>query len=976
MPRKDSFMKLIELLNDAAAQMPAKIRIADKNAEVSGITDNTENVTENSVFICVKGTHFDGHNAAAEMIEKGALCVVAQRDTGVKNQVIVSDTRAFYGCMCAAWFHHPEKNMRLVGVTGTNGKTTMATLIKHVLSSNGHKVGFIGTTGALINDKPVKSDGSTPTTPRVWELYKLFSDMAAAGCDTVVMEVSSFALEQNRIGPAVFDVGVFTNLTQDHLDYHITMENYFNAKKLLFTKHCRTAVINVDDPYGKKLYTELKSSVLNKNGLMGELISYGLHDGADIHGDNIRAAESTTKFWISILNKSFPVELSMLGIYNVSNTIAAIIASLKCGIGIYDVISSIGKFRGVRGRCEILTSAHGFMVICDYAHSPDALENMLPNIREHTKGRLICLFGCGGDRDKTKRPLMAAAAEKYSDMLVITSDNPRSEEPERIIDDIIAGLNGTKPYIRIADRRTAIECAIMLAEKGDTIVLAGKGHEDYQILKDDVHIHFDEREIVEEIMKSYRKTLFDPNKREYLTLNEIAEAVGGKLLRADGTIKIAADAIFSDTRKIIGGGLFVAIKGEKFDGNNFAANAVKSGAAAALTERSIADCPCILVKSTRKALLELAHHFRMKFDPIVVGVTGSVGKTTTKTMVSLALSGSCGVMKTEGNRNNEIGLPFTLFRLNSTCSAAVVEMGMSDFGEIARLSTAAAPTICLITNIGVCHIEKLGSQEGILEAKTEILKGAKKGAPLIVNGDDKLLLGLKSSLPEHHDTRRVITYGIENTDADYVASEIIKADGRMSFVIVHNGTELVNIELNCLGKHNIYNALAAIAVASEAGANVRIAAKMLCCYKGDSLRQNVCRIGGQTVIKDCYNASPTSMQAALDMLCEIETRNGGRRVAVFGDMLELGEDSPRYHSEVGEYAARKHIDLLICYGELSAKAASRAGALGINTFYSADKSEIIDFMRSEIKTEDVILYKASRGMKMEEIISEFYDKKA
>ena len=242
-------MRLDELIEEARKTMPLQTKLGSSHAVVTGITDNTNEVSEGCIFVCVRGTRFDGHDFAEEMLAKGAVCVVTEEDMGIDNQIVVSNSRVFYGHLCAIWFNHPERRMKLIGVTGTNGKTTLATMIKEVLTSKGHRVGFIGTTGALINGKPVETDGSTPTTPRVYELYKLFYEMAKSGCDCVVMEVSSFALEQNRIGPAMFRIGIFTNLSQDHLDYHGNMESYYEAKKKLFTDHCETAKkLGMDKP--------------------------------------------------------------------------------------------------------------------------------------------------------------------------------------------------------------------------------------------------------------------------------------------------------------------------------------------------------------------------------------------------------------------------------------------------------------------------------------------------------------------------------------------------------------------------------------------------------------------------------------------------------------------------------------------------------------------------------------------------------
>lgn len=956
-------MLLKELINDTVDTMKSQASFTITSERVLGITDNTKEVQDGFIFVCVKGKKFDGHSAAEEMLEKGAVCVITDHDLGLRKQIIVEDTRKFYGLLCAAWFSHPERHLRFIGVTGTNGKTTMATLIKDILSQNRAKVGFVGTTGVLICGKPFESDSSTPTTPRVFELFSIFNEMMNRGCDTVVMEVSSFALEQNRIGPVVFDIGVFTNLTRDHLDYHENMENYYNAKKKLFTEHCKTAIINIDDEYGKRLLNELKGSGV-------ERISYAVYAGASITCEKIRTVDNATKFWITVQNKSFPVTLNMIGHYNVSNALAAITVCVKSGVGINNAISSLANCKGVSGRCEILSDKQGFLIIRDYAHSPDALENMLPEIKSHTKGRLICLFGCGGDRDKTKRPLMAKAAEKYADMLIITSDNPRNESPDLIIDEIISGLSGKKPYIRITDRLAAIKRAISIAEKGDVIVLAGKGHEDYQILANDVHIHFDEKEIVKKIMQNYKKPKFDTNIHETITVSEIIECTGGKPQSVHNlNTKLKADAFFSDTREAVKGGAFVAIKGENFDGHDFAAKAVKEGAILAITERADLNTPCIVVKNTRKALLDIARYFRSRFNPIVVGLTGSVGKTTTKDMVALALSGEHSVFKTPANRNNEIGVPFSLLKMNKSCTAAVIEMGMSDFGEIERLSKCALPNVCLITNIGYAHIEKLGTQEGILNAKLEILKGADKDAPLILNGDDPLL---KRTADEYRSYRKTVTFGIENKKCDYVAEDIKEYGDRITFNVCHGGKIITDVTIYTPGYHNVYNALAAITVAAVVGCDPVGAAELLSGYQPDSLRQNIQKKGQQTVIIDCYNASPTSVKASIDMLCSLKPENQGRRVAVLGDMLELGEKSAEYHADIGEYVVKKGVDLLVCYGKEAENIAKRAVELGYQAGWSTEKNKILNFLKFKLKPDDIVLFKASRGVKLEEIIEEFY----
>lgn len=471
--------KLIEGLAD--------INIPDR--EISSVTDNTKKVRKDCIFVCVKGGSFDGHDAAAEMLEKGAAVIVAERDLGLGNKQIITDnSRKFYGELCAAWFDHPEKKLKIIGVTGTNGKTTITNVIKNIFMKNGVKTGLIGTICNEIGDETVHTDN---TTPMAFDYMCLLDKMVKAGCKYAVMEVSSFGLVQHRIGPTHFDMGIFTNLTQDHLDYHKTMENYYQAKKMMFDE-CDYALINTDDEYGRRIFSEISCKKER----------YGISSEADYYADAIKIKSDGTSFWYCYNGKSQLVNMKMTGMFNVSNVTAAISVCLKAGLPIEDILNAVSEYNGVKGRCEIIPTGRDFTVICDYAHTPDAVENILKSVREYTEGRLICLFGCGGNRDAKKRPLMAKAAAKFADRLIITSDNPRDEIPEAIIDDILAGLKDSEiPFDVVVDRTKAIHHSLKIAEKGDIIVLAGKGHEDYQVLPGNEHIHFDEREIVSEGLK-------------------------------------------------------------------------------------------------------------------------------------------------------------------------------------------------------------------------------------------------------------------------------------------------------------------------------------------------------------------------------------------------------------------------------------------------------------------------------------------
>lgn len=426
------------------------------------------------------------------MLEKGAAAVVCEHDLGLGDRQILTDnSRVLYGKLCAAWFGHPERELKMIGVTGTNGKTTITNVIKYILTANGHKTGLVGTIQNEIGDKVLHTDNTTPLT---YDFMALLRQMADEHCEYVVMEVSSFGLVQNRIGSSHFDIAVFTNLTQDHLDYHKDMENYYQAKKMLFDI-CDTALINGDDEYGRRLFEEVTCDKLR----------YSVKSNTDFYADGIKIKASGSSFWFCDGHKSYLVKSRMPGAFNVSNLTAAMAVCLKAGLAIDSIISAVESCVGVKGRCEVIPTDTDFTVICDYAHTPDAVENILRSVREYTKHDLICLFGCGGNRDAAKRPKMAAAAAKYADRLIVTSDNPRNEDPDAIISDILVGLKDSSvPYDVVTDRKEAIFHALKIAKKDDIIVLAGKGHEDYQILAGMKHIHFDEREIVREGLKLIR----------------------------------------------------------------------------------------------------------------------------------------------------------------------------------------------------------------------------------------------------------------------------------------------------------------------------------------------------------------------------------------------------------------------------------------------------------------------------------------
>ena len=448
---------------------------------------------------------------------------------------------------------------------------------------------------------------------------------------------------------------------------------------------------------------------------------------------------------------------------------------------------------------------------------------------------------------------------------------------------------------------------------------------------------------------------------EKLSLKKIAEAIGAS---CDADLLI--ESISTDTRSITKGSLFIAIEGARFDGHNFVAQAVENGAVAVVCHKKV-QCavPVLYVENTGTAYLDIAGYYRSLFSIPLVGITGSVGKTTTKEFIALALSAKFKTLKTEGNFNNDIGMPKTLLRLDSSYEAAVIEMGMNHFGEIHNLTLRSKPTMGVITNIGVSHIENLGSREGILKAKLELLDGMAADAPLLLNGDNDMLATVH--LPE----RKVYTFGIDCESADFRAVNIQIDCGSMAFDILYAGGKQA-VRIPVVGMHNVLNAVCAFAVGVLNGVEAAQVAQKLSAYVPAGRRQKIVDCGSFTVIEDCYNASPDSMRAALGTLAGMKA---GKHIAVLADMLELGDFSKTLHEQVGEMCAQNHLDTVLCYGEQAAHYCTKAAQGCSDVKHFMHRQDVLEELLKQIEEGSVVLFKGSHGMHLEDIINALYERK-
>lgn len=467
-----------------------KVISGNISMEVEGLETDSRKIKKGDVFVALTGLGRDGHEFIEAAVKNGAVAVIAERQCESFGAALIlcESTRVLLAYAAANLNGQSHKRLKIIGVTGTNGKTTVTHIIKQILELKGEKTGLIGTNHYLIGNEELASGG---TTPEALELHSIFTKMAEAGCKYAVMEVSSHALALSRCEGLKFEVGVFTNLTEDHLNYHKDMADYADAKAKLFSMS-RYSVINEDDPYAKVM----------KKAAAGKTVTYGIKKHADMKAEEILYSQRGIGFTWRYGSSEVPMKMAIPGEFSVYNALAGIGATAMLGLSDMDIAKGLLIVRGVKGRAEIVLTDTDYTVMIDYAHTPDGLLNILKTVKGFAEKRVIAVFGCGGDRDAKKRPIMGKIAAEYSDFAVVTSDNPRTEKPEAIVDEIVSGMVGAENKFKvIVDRTEAIAYALGIAQKGDVVVLAGKGHETYQDIGGQ-KIHYDEREVIKNILEN------------------------------------------------------------------------------------------------------------------------------------------------------------------------------------------------------------------------------------------------------------------------------------------------------------------------------------------------------------------------------------------------------------------------------------------------------------------------------------------
>ncbi len=982
---------------------------------VSSITSDSRTLSSGALFVALSGVESDGHDYLEKAMASGAAALLCEAGRVSKtrlksfNAVVieVADSRLAYAEVSANFFHRPAERLSCVGVTGTNGKTTVTYLLEQIFLQNGWNVGVIGT---INNRYTLKSGvqkvlGTRFTTPEAFILQQVLREMVDAGVDHVIMEVSSHALDQARIGGIVFEAAAFTNLTRDHLDYHADMSVYLKAKTKLFSEYLKThGTAVLPKPKNESESWSWLQPLHDLCARSGKrIIGWGENERAEVRLKSFTSGLDRTDLVIATPSGLKTFSSPLVGRFNVENILTVFGLCLAMHIDEKLICKCLGQASGAPGRLERVFVGSGWdsrgpVVLVDYAHTPDALEKVLLTAKDLPHRELFCVFGCGGDRDNGKRPLMGEIAARLCDVVVVTDDNPRTEDPDKIVAQVIAGIvpvfgeaksyqwlgfRGRKErgYTAIRDRKRAIEQAIRVAGPEDIIIIAGKGHEVYQLTLQGKRF-FDDRMEAKNALLSWTDEL-------------VATAVGGVLSsRAKGRGLLGQ--VITDSRVSNIRGIFVALKGENHDAHDFLLQAVKNGALCLVVEHFPAalansDVSIIVVADTQRALGDMAGYRRRQLagmcEQPVIGITGSCGKTTVKEMATAILARKWpagpdhpdnSVLKTQGNFNNLIGLPLSLLPLSVNNRAAVLEMGMNRPGELRRLAAIADPDISCITNIYGAHLEGLGSIEGVARAKEELFAATKSSATLIVNLDDPWVSQFIDKYRQKKLTFAASGERMQEKPDFWAADIFFEASGAITFTL-HYREQCTAIHLFTAGEHNVANALAAAAIATAAGADLLEIAAGLGDYRPPAKRMEMLRSKfGFTILNDTYNANPGSMAAGLKTLKQLAAKNA---VAIIGDMRELGETSRQAHFAIGCLIAELAIEHVGIVGEFRGDVQEGAVTAGLpqgslHTF--VDKDEAVVWIKDlvaakKLGKDDLILVKASRSLRFETIVEKLLE---
>ena len=846
-----------------------------KNTFISGLSSDSNEVKKNFIFFAIKGNKINGENFIKSAIKKGATVIVCSKNCKInfKNITFIktNKVRALLSEAAAKFYKLKPKN--IIAVTGTNGKTSVADIFYQILKTNNLPVATIGTLGIKYNNKVIKTNLTSPDTI---SLHKNLYYLKKKKIDNVIIESSSHGLDQRRLHNINFKTAIFTNFSQDHLDYHKTMKNYLNAKLLLFTEILKKGSLVISDKeipqflFLKRIAKKKKLRLLDISKELKKINNNNLKPNSDFKNKNLAMA---------------------------------IAAAKSCGLKEKSIIKTIKNLKDVNGRLELVKiHSKNIKIFIDYAHTPDALSKTLKYLRLNYGENITLVFGCGGDRDKKKRSLMAKIADANCKKIYVTDDNPRNENPKKIRNELINYIDKNKVF-DIGDRKVAIKKAIQNAKPQEIVLIAGKGHEEKQIYKNKVLL-FSDKKII-------RKTKIKSKKISRLKQNYLSNKL--LLKKILGTEKqVNFQGISIDTRSIKKGNLFLAIKGKKNDGNKFVAHALRKGAGCIVSSFKFNKNKKKIIRFQKPALFlnQFAKLKREQSSAKIIAITGSTGKTSLKNLTKDLLKNFGKTYSSPKSFNNHFGVPVSLSNLSFDDRYGVFEVGMSRANEIKNLTNLIKPHIGVITNIGEAHLENFQNINGIAKAKSEIIENIQEGGTIILNRDDKYFNFLFRKAKSFK--LKISSFGTHKNSDIRLIKAIRKKKSTKLFLNIHN--QLVESEIRNL---NIHNVLASIAILKALNLNLK---KFIEKFKnfdlseGRGKKHSISRYKKKfKLIDESYNANPSSVRNALQNFGYIKKKNF-KKYLILGDMLELGSESEKYHKELSKVINNSDIDKVFIKG--------------------------------------------------------------
>ncbi len=922
----------------------------------SGIAFESSKIKKNYIFFAIKGNNFDGNDFIPLAIKKGSRIIITEKKIKKKFKGILfiytKNVRKLLAEISFKIYKNLPKN--LIAITGTNGKSSVSDFYYQILKLNNKKVASIGTLG-------VKSDGINFDLPNTTidpiSLGKILNKLKKRGIQNVIMEASSHGLKQNRLDGLLFNLGIFTNFSQDHLDYHKSLRNYLKSKLYLFENLIKkSGHIITDDKLPE--FNNIKKISLKKNLKLHKINS---NNSFKILSHSYQGEMQVIK--IKYKRSIKIIKLNLIGKIQVKNILMAIIAAKKSKLSLNRIFQVLPRIIPVEGRSEkIGRIKNNSKVILDYAHTPEALKTCLLNLREQFKNKKISLlFGCGGNRDQNKRSKMGKIASNYSDEIYLTDDNPRHEDPKKIRGDIKKGINNKK-IIEISDRSKAIFKAIENLNTGEILLIAGKGHEKTQDFGSK-KIYFSDKQVILDSIK--KKNL---NLSNNLKFNIIRELSLNKKLPTKLPLNLAR----INSQEVKKNDFFFAIKGKKNDGNKFVNHAFKNKASIAVVNRIQKKFQVnrqIKVRNTLKFLTNVSKIFRTNISTNLIAITGSCGKTTLKELLGETLRKISKVSISPKSYNNRYGVPLSLLNLKENDDFGVLEVGMDKKGEIDYLSSVIQPNVSVITNINFAHAKNFKNIKEIAIAKSEIIQNTKQGGFVVLNADDNFFnlhkrIAIKNNL-------RLISFGIKNKNSSVKFLDIKNKGKYFQLYIQVNKLKKYFLVTNNF-QNNIYNILAALAIMSIYINILRLNKNTFFKFKVPQGRGDLSKIKifnkNINLVDESYNSNPLSLKSAILNYDKIISKKF-KKYLLLGDMLELGKHSKKLHQSIAATINKTNIDKVFIKGRFMKLMFEKLSDSKKGRVLS-NKSQIIDLIRNDLNNNDSLMVKASNATGFNKIIKE------